>query len=144
MNDRFPDEVCDKLVKAGWFPGRDVDFIIKGITREYSLFEKAELVLREFGGLKIGVNGRGRECATSKIEFDPELGTGLAEATGLTNDDGKKIYLLGEVDDGHAYLIIDEDGAVYFYFGEYVCIDTNMDGALVRMMLGLKPISNTP
>jgi hypothetical protein len=60
-NNRFSPTLRLALEKAGWYPGRQVDdaIIIKqctpAIKQGYCLFPKAYEVLREFGGLTIGL-----------------------------------------------------------------------------------------
>lgn len=135
---RFPDKVYQMLKQGGWFPGRNVELEAETLPENYTLFEKAEQALREFAGVKAGVSGPGRDCAASDVGFRPELGKGLAEVTGLATESGRKIYPLGIIDSGHAYFLIDEDGAVYMYFDELESIAPSLDQALIDLLLGQK------
>jgi hypothetical protein len=141
MSSRFPAGVLQCLVAAGWTPARSVP-LPNDLPTDFTIFSAAEKVLREFGGLHIGSVGPGQECATSDLSLSPASATGLSAHTGLATSTGSSLYPLGEFHHGHAFLLIDEDGAIYTYFDELEPYAASFDQALGQLVLGLRPRPN--
>ncbi|MEK7949264.1 SUKH-3 domain-containing protein [Luteolibacter soli] len=135
MKERFPSEVEAMLREAGWYPGRSE--LPVELPNDYSIFPWARKALEEFGGLHVGSSGPGRDLARSNIQFEPDAAEGLAPHVSQT-DDGLRLYPLGEIDNGHAHLLIDELGSVYYYFDELEKVGVTLDEALINLLLGMK------
>lgn len=105
-------DVTDMLRDAGWHEGRAVG---SALSLDYMpLFPHAQSAMNEFGNLVVGKNGRGIQCATSKIIFNPDLVRHLKKTIQRYEAALQlRLYALGEIDDGHASLLIDEIGRVY-------------------------------
>lgn len=132
--ERFESRVKTILKHAGWNDHRSIP--LPSLPEEYTLFEAAERVLKEFGGLHPGEVGPGENRATSDVEYDPGGACGLSDVTGLTAPNGMQIFPLGEFQHGHAYLFIDEAGHVYSYFDELDHLADSHDEALSKLLLG--------
>ena len=136
MKGRIPAEVEAMLHSAGWFEGRS-EFPLE-LPSDYTLFPSARIALEEFGGLDVGACGPGTNFARCDIQFDPNAAEGLASIVSVT-DEGLRLYPLGEATHGHAYLLIDEKGAVYLYFNHLKKFGSSLDEALVSLLLGVNP-----
>jgi hypothetical protein len=139
MNNRFPKLVIEELQGAGWTPGRIAYSFVK-LLSDFRIFPAAESVLNEFGGLKIGACGTGVERATSQLVIQPDLAEGLSKHCGQVTAQGARLFPLGEIDYGHATILIDEHGNVYMFFDQLEFLAPSFDQALVMLLLGL----NTP
>jgi hypothetical protein len=136
MSQRFPESVQKLLLKAGWFPGRDVE--LPALPTDYVLFDKAEKALREFGALKVGETGAGVDLAKSDTLFLPAMAEGMSPGTGVFSKAGKRIYPLGELYGGAALLFIDEEGGVHYWHDEVEPVAPSLDQALVKLLLGIR------
>ncbi|WAS94882.1 SUKH-3 domain-containing protein [Nannocystis punicea] len=108
------------LRAAGWREGRDVGEKIstwESLLKEsdnFELFTAARRALREFGDLSVRRTGPGRDRARSSFHLDPSLAAGEGDRfEGYEQTLGERLFPLGEVDDGHAYLVISESGKTY-------------------------------
>ncbi|MFC1415156.1 SUKH-3 domain-containing protein [Streptacidiphilus cavernicola] len=149
---RFPAEVASVLAKAGWFPGRRqlpqaerwADALAGYSSAEghrHALFPAAMEAWAEFGGLRVTLEGAGRQQARTPFLLDPMVG--LHQPRTLA-DLGRCLELplapLGEERDGQALLAIDALGRVHSldHSGEWFLGQT-MDQALSTLILGLTP-----
>ncbi|WP_422753326.1 SUKH-3 domain-containing protein [Micromonospora sp. WMMD708] len=136
------DQLRRALLNAGWISGRQVD-----IGRWQSLFAHAGLpmhsaansFLSEFGGLTFPYAGGGISRSRASVELDPLLAIDeedlFLEWGQLV---GRRIFPLGELDDGRYFVGIDESSSIYLvadwlgHFGE------GMHG-LESLILGVAP-----
>ncbi len=136
---RFSDETTRLLLEAGWFEGRDIIdqySILEGFTP----FPAAAEVLREFGNLHIGSSGTGIDCARSDVEIDPSLIAGGEELIAEFEAKlGIKLTPLGEAQNGHLILIMNEQGRVFvsWLFQDVFPYAKSFDRALETLLLGL-------
>lgn len=135
---RFGPEVLKILRAAGWKEGRDtIDMRLFPST--LASFPSARAIVREFGGLHFGSSGRGIDMAKSDIHIDPSLGVHLVkDLARLGKPIGEKLYPLGEVYSGNAYLVVDESGRIYVYYDDLTPIAPSFDLALHVLLLGKK------
>lgn len=57
----------------------------------------------------------------------------------ISADLGIRVYPLGEVDRGHAYLFVTLDGRIYMWFDDPpILVANTFDDALKRILLGLR------
>jgi hypothetical protein len=144
-SERWDEFVRATLTAAGWFSGKDQSARIRDWTFElqgegFTLFPAAERALREFGGLRVEVAGPGRECARSSFEVKPSLALGERDRfAAFEHTIGKRLFPLGEIEKGHAFLAIDEDGALYTLMDEGFLLGNDIDEAIARMIVGLRP-----
>lgn len=72
------------------------------------------------------------------LTFDPRGATDLLVAK-ISADLGIRVYPLGEVDRGHAYLFVALDGRIYMWFDDPpILVASSFDDALIRILLGLR------
>jgi hypothetical protein len=113
MTVRFVPALLDVLKRAGWYEGRNIEETIAP-PKEFSIFARARRAWAEFGGLRIGDAGPGIDCATSDVDFDPRLETGLEpELRRYECLHNTRLFPLAEVHRGHGCLAIDEQGRTY-------------------------------
>jgi SUKH-3 immunity protein len=103
----LPHSVRTIFAAAGWEAGRRV-----AVPELVPHLHPAHAVLAEFGGLTVGQNGPGRECAKHSLVFgyvepDPII---------LRWDDLLQSRLIGvaDIEDGHAELYVDTSGRCFF------------------------------
>jgi hypothetical protein len=74
----------------------------------------AERALEEFGGLRASKSGPGEQCARGGFVIEPELAAGEQDRfAAFSAFVAGTLFPIGEAYDGHAFLGIDEEGAVY-------------------------------
>jgi len=116
QNKMFKDlsaDVDDLLREAGWYEERHVTHTLT-LPPEFSVFPRAREVLDEFWGLHFGSPGPGVDCAKNDVKIDPRLASHLASRLqGYGKVLQTRLFPLGEVHGGHAYVIIDEQGRMY-------------------------------
>jgi hypothetical protein len=149
---RFPAEVSAALKRAGWHPGRSVlvqaedwaDELAAHVSPDgyrHSLFPAAVEAWSEFGGLRVDVEGPGRQLARTSFVLDPRCG--LYQPRTLS-DLGRALEVpvapLGEEADGRALLVVDALGRVYSldHTGEWYLGET-VDQALTTLVMGTMP-----
>ncbi|WP_170154733.1 SUKH-3 domain-containing protein [Lentzea atacamensis] len=130
----------DVLWRSGWAPDRQVDLARwKNSLSEFVWHEAAEKFLREFGGIRVVVEGPGVNCAREPFEFDPDLAIGegarFAELSDLFD---RKFFPLGEIGQGEFFLGIDEEGVVYALARWALRYDVG-DQALEQLVTGVAP-----
>jgi hypothetical protein len=133
------------LRNAGWREGRDVRELVTHWSAElapegFRLHAAAERVLLEFGGLRVGSSGTGRERATSRLVLDPSLALGEHDRLHEYFDElrGRDVFPLGEVDGGHAFLAMAEDGEVFLLMDAIYDAWPSFESALPALLLGLR------
>lgn len=136
-------EVEEVLRGAGWYPGRNSD---PAPWREqleadgFHIHPSAETFLREFGGLSVGHSGPGITRAREPFELDPLLALGEADRFGEWGQEiGRRLYPLGELDHGHAFLGLDEQGELYVV-ANWLARLGRMPDAMENLVLGVMPI----
>jgi hypothetical protein len=124
------------LTRAGW--AANAERIVPWEDLPPNPFSQAKEIVSEFYGLTVGSGGRGKLCGRVTLTFDPNAAAGkLVEK--LENELGLKLYPLGEVDRGHAYFFVAEDGRIYMWFDDPpILVAHSFDDALPRMLLGLR------
>ncbi len=100
---------------------------------EFDLFPSAEVVLKEFFGLRLPPLGGGR------VEINPVLLIGMREHLDeLAAARGISFFPLGEIDGGDAFILIDEAGRLYSWFGPLLQMGERFDDGLKRVVHGKK------
>jgi hypothetical protein len=103
------------------------------------MHEAAEEFLSEFGGLVFDISGPGISCAREPFELDPLLAEGEEDRFADWSEViGKSLYPIGEGDQGHYFLAIDESGEVYLV-ADWVAAFGPADKALEGLTLGVAP-----
>lgn len=135
---RFSKTTYRLLTAGGWFVGRDVSESLK-LPPNFEIHPYAQDVLKEFCFLRVGERKAGIERAQRIVEFNPlvaqyeqEL---FADYSSLSNSN--RLYPLGEIDDGHAYLAIDDQGRVFSLLDRMFFIDNDFDVALDKLLTGI-------
>ncbi|WP_394827857.1 SUKH-3 domain-containing protein [Pendulispora albinea] len=113
--------VRETLMRAGWVPGRRDEARANEWAHQLDspgglqIFDAARAALAEFGGLKVDVVGPGIDFAKTSFELDPLLAIGEEDRfEDAASQLARRVYPLGDVGGGHAFLAIDDRGAVYF------------------------------
>jgi len=137
-NERFSLTTLEMLREAGWFPGRDVSADIQQ-PAGFTLFPAALNALKEFGLLHIGRRGPGVEFVRTPVIIDPMLGLGEDERfIDLSEIIHTKLYPLGETEDRHGFLAIDEYSRVFLIMGDLCFVGNTVDEGLENLLNGLK------
>ncbi|WP_053750430.1 SUKH-3 domain-containing protein [Streptomyces sp. MMG1533] len=103
------------------------------------MHEAAERFLAEFGGLYVNVHGPGISVARTPFEFDPELLIGEEDRfTAWSEEIGRHIFPLGELDEGRHDLGIDEFSEIYLV-DRWAATFGRMPQAMENLVLGVKP-----
>ncbi len=98
---------------------------------EFELFPAAEVVIKEFFGLRLPALGGG------SVEINPVLAVGLKDHMDeLSASHGVAFFPLGEIDGGDAWLLIDEKGRLYSWFGSLLQMGEYFDDGLKRIVHG--------
>ncbi|MFF8533250.1 SUKH-3 domain-containing protein [Streptomyces sp. NPDC015532] len=149
---RFPEPVDAVLRSAGWQPGRwDIKQAeywadeLRGHTspagHRHSVFPAAVEAWAEFGGLRVGATGPGRQLAPALLDLDPLHGLHMARTLGdLGRALDTEVCPLGEEPDSHALLAIDAEGRVYSldHTGDWY-VGPHIDAALTTLLTGTAP-----
>ncbi|MGW1093504.1 SUKH-3 domain-containing protein [Streptomyces sp. NPDC002596] len=136
-------EVETVLRGAGWYPGRSIDTTGWRERLEadgFRIHSTAEEFLREFGGLTVGSGGRGITRAREAFELDPLLALGEDDRFGEWGEEiGRRLFPLGELDHGHAFLGLDEQGELYVV-ANWLARFGRMPEAMENLVLGVMPV----
>ncbi|MBO0867006.1 MAG: SUKH-3 domain-containing protein [Micromonosporaceae bacterium] len=155
---RFPAEVNQRLLDIGWFAGRDVsDQVDPWLARwaevlpsfrlqergypPYQPLPAATAVLREFGGLVSTDNGPGVTSAKIPFVIYPREGADdlsrfVVDVAQLADRLGKRLFQVGELEDGTLALLVAEDGGVYATGAVELEFGATFDEALRHLLLG--------
>lgn len=136
-------EVERVLRDAGWYPGRDTDptpwrepLEADGIH----IHPAADNFLREFAGLTVDHGGPGITRAREPFELDPLLALGEADRFGEWSEEiCRHLYPLGDLDHGHAFLGLDEQGELYVV-ANWLARFGRLPEAMENLILGVMPI----
>lgn len=133
---RFTEAIVEMLHQAGWRSGRDVMATVQ-LPRGFRLFPAAARVLAEFGNLRMGRHGPGLEMARRTVRIDPMLALGENEEFAQVETViGCALYPLGEINEGQAFVAIDEQGRTFIVGDLLLYVDANFDDALDRLLTG--------
>ncbi|WP_406511174.1 SUKH-3 domain-containing protein [Streptomyces sp. NBC_00161] len=136
-------EVDAVLRGAGWYPGRSIDTTVWRERLEadgFRMHVAAEDFLREFGGLTVGSSGPGITRAREAFELDPLLALGEDDRFGEWGEEiGRCLFPLGELDHGHAFLGLDEQGELYVV-ASWLARFGRMPEAMENLVLGVMPV----
>ncbi|PSM37785.1 hypothetical protein C6Y14_40680 [Streptomyces dioscori] len=140
MMARFSPGTEQRLRDAGWVPDRRVDLTRwRASLSEFTWHEAAEKFLREFGGIRVELDGPGVTRALEPFELDPELAVGEAgRFAELSERFGRHFFPVGEVGQGEFFLAIDEEGVVHL-LAAWVLRCGPSDLALERLITGVAP-----
>ncbi len=103
------------------------------------MHDAAEAFLREFGGLTVDVSGPGITCARTPFELDPERARGEEDRFlewGVSI--GRRLFPLGELDQGRFFLAIDEVDEIYLV-ETWIARFGPVPQALENLVLGVAP-----
>ncbi|MGW0856227.1 SUKH-3 domain-containing protein [Streptomyces sp. NPDC002690] len=129
---------------AGWYPGRSIDTTVWRERLEadgFRIHAAAEDFLREFGGLTVGGSGSGITRAREAFELDPLLALGEDDRFGEWGEEIRRsLFPLGELDHGHAFLGLDEQGELYVV-ASWLARFGRMPEAMENLVLGVMPVS---
>lgn len=132
-------EIARMLAECGWHAGRDVSAALK-LPKDFVIFPTVQRILAEFGNLKCGKRGPGIECARSTLNLDPSLAEGESDRfKPYSQLIGSKLYPLGEGDDGHYFVAVDERGRVFLVMDFLMFVADSFEVALENLLLGRKP-----
>ncbi|MFE3073816.1 SUKH-3 domain-containing protein [Streptomyces sp. NPDC059247] len=136
-------EVETVLRDAGWRPGRVVDTRAWTERLEQDGFRShaaAECFLREFGELTVGHGGGGITRAREPFDLDPLLALGEADRFAEWSAEiGHHLFPVGELDHGHAFLGLDENGELYVV-SSWLARFSRVPEALENLVLGVMPV----
>lgn len=137
----FSEEEFDRaLRRAGWRPGRRVDISRYRVWYEaqgYVLHAAAEAFLEEYGGLVFEGSGPGVSVARQPFFIDPSRTGGEDELIeGWSEDLGKNIVPLGDLEVERVTFGMDEDGQIYLFAGSTQRKGPNRQG-LKALVLGI-------
>ncbi|MFU8870531.1 SUKH-3 domain-containing protein [Micromonospora sp. SL4-19] len=147
---RFPREVADALVLAGWHPHfgdevlaaasiRDVT-AVAGRTQSHSVFPAVMSALTAFPGLATGRKGPGEDVWISRFDLHPRR---VAHSADTLADFGAvlgvRLFPLG-TERGDSIIAVDEHGRIFALdqAGEWF-LGPDIDAALTTLLLGRAP-----
>jgi hypothetical protein len=138
---------CQHLFKsAGWFPGRTVEVRFDRVEVLRS-FPIAAGLLREYGGLRVGKCGPGRDCATSDIEFTTAPSLKDRDAVSALETAGDDLFPIGSAHHRHMELFVDSAGRLVAYGvpdGKIYTVGESIIDGIERLLLGYRyPGTNT-
>jgi hypothetical protein len=107
----------------------------------YVLHAAAEAVLLEYGGLRVGSVGPGREVARSDVWLDPSVAAGERERfeDWLPELRGRTVVPVGEAHHSHGFVGVTPDGEVYLVMDGVYGRWPSFQAALQALLLGLQP-----
>lgn len=125
------DQAKKLLSKAGWYPGRYVDIAVYRdiiLKDSYKIFRIVEKFLHEFGGL--AVEFKLRNGSQTTLHFNVTQAVEEVDPIWAQNDyytrlGNKDVCVVGQAYTDHLTLMMDEAGAVYGGFDDYLCFIAN-------------------
>lgn len=140
----FDEVTAGTLARAGWFPSRsvDVDRWARLLRDEgIELHAAADAFLREFGGLVVDESGPGISRAREPFTLDPATCVGEGDRFLEWSEDlGRRIVPVGELDRGRFFLGLDETSELYLV-ETFVATFGQMPVALERLVRGVMPVA---
>lgn len=142
--DRWSAEVEAVLGRAGWSPGRAVatDAWERQLSAHggFEASSAARAFLREFGGLEVDVEGPGWSMARQSFRLDPLVAEFENDRFSEFEERlHRSLYPVGEVAHGHAFLAIDERGALYLLMDDLRLLARSPADGLARLIEGVAP-----
>ncbi|MER7267363.1 SUKH-3 domain-containing protein [Micromonospora carbonacea] len=140
MVGRFPPDVERALQRAGWRSGRRVETARwRAELVGLDMHPPAEAFLGEFGELVVDVDGPGRTAARVPFELNPSLCVGEEDRFLEWSDEtGRSLYPLGELDQGRFLLGMDERGVILLV-ETWVAVFGPGDQGLIALCEGTMP-----
>lgn len=106
----------------------------------FRIHTAAEKLLREFGGLTTAGGGPGITRAREPFELDPLLALGEHDRFGEWGEEiSRRLFPLGELDHGHSFLGLDEQGELYVV-ANWLARFGRMPEAMENLVLGVMPV----
>lgn len=143
---RFGIKAEETLRRAGWYPEREVPDLIASwkpsllLSDGFEMFESAEKVLLEFGGLSVDQEGAGETIARESFTLDPALAASEGDRfSDLSSRVNTRLYPLGEAFGGHSFLAVGENSHIYLLMNDIKLLGKSIDEALERLIIGLEP-----
>ena len=152
---RFSPAIAQSLREIGWYEGRDVRDRVEAWVRQgpfwrwraptrpllYALTPAALNVLREFGGIVNNPGDPGRTAARTPFRIypvtgDEDLDRRFGQVLRLGEYIEKRVFQVGEVDNGMGALVVDDDGEVYLVGSDNLYAGKNIDEALAALLEG--------
>jgi hypothetical protein len=140
---RFDNFVENILIQSGWYYERKEKLLVSNwksqllATDNLYMFPKAEEILLEFGGIKIEER---ENYSKQSFEINPTRviyeGDRILEYADLLKIN---LYPLGESFGGYYFLVVSEDGRIYWLMDGIFIMGNNFDEALTKMILGHQP-----
>ncbi|MFF8266629.1 SUKH-3 domain-containing protein [Streptomyces sp. NPDC016562] len=128
---------------AGWYPGRSVDTTVWREQLEadgFRVHAAAEGFLREFGGLTVAGGGPGITRAREAFSLHPLHALGEDDRFGEWGEEiSRCLFPVGELDHGHAFLGLDEQGELYVV-DNWLARFGRMPEAMENLVLGVMPV----
>ncbi|MGV9297450.1 MULTISPECIES: SUKH-3 domain-containing protein [Amycolatopsis] len=138
----FSPEVVEALEAAGWHRGRQVDVEgwRAGLAGEgLRMPDAAAEFLASFGGLKFDLKGRGITRGKEPFDLDPLVAAGEeGRFVDWGREIGRALFPIGELDGGHFFLAIDEEGEIYCLADRLGSFGRGVEG-LEGLILGVMP-----
>ena len=128
----LPDSVRKIFSDSGWQVGRRVN-VPESVPNQHP----AHAVLAEFGGLTVGQNGAGKECAKHALAFghvEPDRAV-LRWADLL----GTELIGVADIEDGHGELYVDASGRWFFascIHNAFAFLGASLSEAMEHELLG--------
>jgi len=131
------------LRRSGWSADRRaapdwLSAVYATMEREgFAVVDALRDVLGSYGGLKLGSRGTGVSQAREVVDVDPRLCVGEVDRFEWVGEClGRTLSPVGELGGGHAFVGIDEDGAIYIFDLEVWRAGLDWDSALHKLLLG--------
>src|SRR5262245_31446767 len=140
MMTRFSKQAEELLRRAGWYPGRHASELVSlwkadpVLSDNFEMFESAERILLEFGGLSVNQRGPGQTCAREPFTIDPTIGAyEIDRFTQFSTLLETRLYPLGEAAGGYYFLAVGENNHVYLLMEDIKLLGETMDEALENL-----------
>jgi hypothetical protein len=130
----IPASIRPLFLNAGWRPGRRV-----AISRDIPIEHPAAAVLSEYGGLRVGQSGQGRECAASDVVF--QALTSGPTIRGWSELLGSMLVGVAAVQDSDGELYVDSSGQWFeraLVDDGFLFTGKSFGETMERLLLGLR------
>jgi hypothetical protein len=130
-----PASIQNLFHSAGWFPGRRSDFV-----PDPALNSHAAAVLSEFGGLRVGACGAGRDCAASDVQFYVTPDSHASIVTEPWRNAIGELTAIADAHHEHIVVFVSSTGAYYFFTdpdGRLYMGGHSFEEAMERLLLGI-------